>query len=456
MNDKNLNDVIEPELKFQLDEKKSSEVDGVNILGKVRGQFFVPDGASRNNRWYPKSLWEKVIENKDVQRRLKKRLMFGTVGHDEELGDKAIREGKVSHVITKIEIDSKGRGIGEALILNTPVGHNLNTVLRAGAELYVSSRADGTYDGEHKGMPVVNEDTYLLEGWDFVVDPGFLEAHPTIAESLINSHNKNEDTKTGSTKEISMNEELIKHITNENAELKNTVKNFTDEVKALKEDRIAVDEENAHLKEENAKLEEANKKVADFEKFAKHEELEEALKKLEEDKKLLAEFLELADNAGETKKCLEDLRDALVTYKEIGTADQIKEALEKSDKFVEEVSKLGKLEEIKTSLEAFNKQLTEEDEAKKEKENKELAEELGLKEEKVVELRKKFEIADIKEMFGAFKGETEPTNEDKDDDDSDKYKKTNEDKEDKEDKDLDEDAPVRKSRIERLNERLGK
>ena len=52
-------DIIDPRIKFQLMED-SSEVDGVHILAKVKGQFFVPDGKSRNGRFYPKELWEKT------------------------------------------------------------------------------------------------------------------------------------------------------------------------------------------------------------------------------------------------------------------------------------------------------------------------------------------------------------------------------------------------------------
>ena len=35
----------------------TSLIDGVNIIGMVEGQFFQPDGMSRNKRWYPRSLW---------------------------------------------------------------------------------------------------------------------------------------------------------------------------------------------------------------------------------------------------------------------------------------------------------------------------------------------------------------------------------------------------------------
>lgn len=453
----NLNDIIEPELSFTLDEKKSSEVDGVHILGKVKGQFFVPNGTSRNERYYPRELWEKVISDNNVQNKIQKRLMFGTIGHDAELGDKGVREGNASHVITKIYIDEKGRGMGEALILNTEVGRTLNTVLRAGSQLYVSSRADGTYANEKfEDMPVVDMNTYMIEGWDFVIDPGFLEAHPGIAESLNKIHNNIDkegdidmgENNSNSTKDLTMNEELIRHITNENAELKGTVKNLTDEVEALKEDSKAVTEENTHLKEENGSLEEANKKIATFEKFSTVEELEEKMTKIEEDSKSLASFLELADNAEETKQCLESVKTIITNYQEIGSVEEIKEALEKSNSFFDDVAKLGNLEEISKVIEAHAAKLEEEEKEVKTKEAKELAEALGISEEKIVALLEKYSVEDIKAIHEVKEAKITEEKED----DSDKYKKTNEEAEVKEE----EAAPIRESRIVRLNKRFAR
>lgn len=156
------------------------------ILGRVRGQFFCPDGFSRNGRFYPKSLWEKVIEKEEVRSRLRDRLMFGCIGHDEQpVSEEQLRKGEVSHIVTALSIDG-GKGIGEALILDTPAGRCLETYLRAGCRLKTSSRASGRYkDGaERDGMPVVDEDSYQFETFDFVVDPGFLEANPSLVERL--------------------------------------------------------------------------------------------------------------------------------------------------------------------------------------------------------------------------------------------------------------------------------
>jgi hypothetical protein len=132
---------------IQLGESKYSstapEVDGVNIIGKVTGESFVPGGFSRNKRFYPASLWEKVVNDPGVRKRLDDRTMYGSIGHEVKLDDAAFRNGDFTHIVSDIRITEDGKGEADYLILNTNAGRNLNTVLRAGSRVYVSTRADG-------------------------------------------------------------------------------------------------------------------------------------------------------------------------------------------------------------------------------------------------------------------------------------------------------------------------
>jgi uncharacterized Zn finger protein (UPF0148 family) len=105
------------------------------------------------------------------------------VGHVEEQLDDLIREGKVSHVVTDLKIMPDGKGWGRAEILDTPVGRVLKTLLESGSKLSVSSKAYGEYDGQTgEGYWRVSPNSFLLERFDFVVDPGFLEAQPKVKE----------------------------------------------------------------------------------------------------------------------------------------------------------------------------------------------------------------------------------------------------------------------------------
>jgi hypothetical protein len=174
-----LRDTIQGELRLV----ESKERKRPGVLAVVEGVFFVADKPSRNGRVYPRELWENVLSSPDLKRMLQNRLLFGTVGHVEEQLDDLIREGKVSHVVTDLKIMPDGRGWGRAEILDTPVGKVLKTLLESGSRLSVSSKAYGEYEGQTgEGYWRVSPSSFLLERFDFVVDPGFLEAQPQVRE----------------------------------------------------------------------------------------------------------------------------------------------------------------------------------------------------------------------------------------------------------------------------------
>jgi hypothetical protein len=232
----------------------SSIVDGKYIIGRVVGQFFVPGGTSRNGRFYPESLWEKVLKSSEVQERLSERKMFGTIGHDEEpVSESQLRNGEVSHIISKlwIDVDDSGKklGMGEALILGTQSGINLNIYLRSGVGLNTSSRASGRFlEGkENNGVPVVDEDSYIFETFDFVQDPGFLAAKPELVENF-NQSNK---------EQLNMNEDII-----------------STSLKAIMESRDAVRLQLDEALHEKAVVEKKLNDIAvKFEKLSKYEDV---------------------------------------------------------------------------------------------------------------------------------------------------------------------------------------
>jgi hypothetical protein len=166
------------------------------VLGVVEGVFFVSDRPSRNGRLYPRELWENVLRSEDVNRLLQNRLMIGTVGHDEVDFDSLIRDQKASHVVTELRMLPDGRGYGKAEILDTPVGRILHTLLKSGSRMSVSSKGYGDYSGmTAEGIQEVDPSSYVLERFDFVVDPGFLEARPSLKEQYEKAiKDRSEDT----------------------------------------------------------------------------------------------------------------------------------------------------------------------------------------------------------------------------------------------------------------------
>lgn len=205
MTKKILSEVYESKNPFSFSEDVE-QTGAKKYLGKVVGQFFVPNGASRNGRFYTKEFWESVIARPEIKTRLANGLMGGQIGHkDTPVSDEDWNKGEVSHKITRLWIETDPetgelKGMAEAIIFDTPSGRNLKAYLLAETKLYTSSRASGDYkEGkEVNGLPVVDESTYYLDTFDFVLNPGFLQAQP----SLIENYNKD-----GSKK---MNEEEIK------------------------------------------------------------------------------------------------------------------------------------------------------------------------------------------------------------------------------------------------------
>jgi hypothetical protein len=464
-----LRQTVSPDIQFSIVED-ASEVDGVHILAKIKGQFFVPDGTSRNGRYYPRALWEKQVDDPKIKTRLAKRTMFGTIGHNGDLDDAGIREGNASHFMTKIFIDEDGRGMGEALVMGTPTGKILNTLLRSGSALDVSSRADGTYKGKKDGLPIVDEATYSLSGWDFVIDAGFLEANPTIAESLDKAHdNENEEINVNQNEENKMDKELVKHITDENASLKVDLGKAADKNTELSEQFKNVSEENSHLKGEMGKLEEANKLIAQYAEIGTVEEVQEKLKASDETSKIVEAFKELGDTPEAVKEALTKSNDFMKKIEEdFGTHEQIKTALETSIEFKESVDELGSVEAIKESLETLKTIVETKEADDKVKLVKELAEELKIKEEKVTELLEKNSADDIRAMYAGILESTsdeslkyrkkkfdeakkkKPKSEEGDDDEEE------DDEESDGDDELKESKILGRNRISRLNEELQK
>lgn len=150
------------------------------VLGRMVGQYFVPNGVSRNNRFYSESLWKNTIESKRIKDKLAGG-MLGTVLHPKTTEkDGALNLAHpmyASHVTRNLYIDDKNRGVGESYVLDTPMGRIVDTFSKSGlVQLFVSSRAYGKMGNQKvNGIPIIEENSYFLDTFDIVLDPGFLE-----------------------------------------------------------------------------------------------------------------------------------------------------------------------------------------------------------------------------------------------------------------------------------------
>ena len=153
------------------------------FVAKLRGPVAVCDGTSLNQRFYSQKLWETAIRNKE--RELQEEGLFGTLGHDVEMDEAAISQGQITHKMTSMWINEKSKMVeAEILILNSAAGRELNTALRSGMKISTSSRAYGELKGKtSSGADIIDESTFRLIGFDFVLNPGVRAATPVLVES---------------------------------------------------------------------------------------------------------------------------------------------------------------------------------------------------------------------------------------------------------------------------------
>ena len=384
-------------LRWEVSEAETDDtgaVDGVGVLGRAVGPFFVVDGKSQNNRFYERKLWDRVLG--EANQTMARGQMLGTIGHGQPLDDNALLEGKASHRVSKLWIDEgKKMGMGEVLLLNTPAGRTLNAYLRGGVQFPVSSRGYGKYNGKMEdGTQVVDSDTYKLETFDFVRVPGIANAIPQIVESKEEETSEPVKAEVTPGNFVSMEDLKIalgslldeKNTPDPQAETsKGTVEVQEETIMAdensgqvltkMTEEKIRLEEELARALEANAQLAETNEAltaatnelqqtVEEYRNLGSIEHLSQVMdvtetmlqnRPMEEsDMVALVEQLEIYEELG-TPEELEELFDKFESfidgYDELGTPDELHEALDRSVAMLEAYNELGTPEEVN---EAFN------------------------------------------------------------------------------------------------------
>ena len=132
---------------------------------KIRGVFMQADIKNRNGRVYPQEILAKEVAkyNKNF---IKEKRAFGELGHPD---GPTVNLERVSHLITDLHPDGKNF-IGEAKIMDTPMGKIVKNLMDEGAKLGVSSRGMGSLD-QRNGANYVRDDFYLATAADIVADP---------------------------------------------------------------------------------------------------------------------------------------------------------------------------------------------------------------------------------------------------------------------------------------------
>ncbi len=132
---------------------------------KIKGVFLQSNIKNRNGRVYPQEILMKEVKeyNKDF---IKKNRAFGELGHPE---GPTVNLERVSHMITSLEPQGDNF-IGEAKIMDTPMGKIVKNLMDEGATLGVSSRGMGSL-ASRGGVNYVRSDFKLATAGDIVADP---------------------------------------------------------------------------------------------------------------------------------------------------------------------------------------------------------------------------------------------------------------------------------------------
>ena len=131
----------------------------------IRGIFMQGDIKNRNGRIYPKDVLMKEVGNYN-RKFVDENRAFGELGHPD---GPTVNLERVSHLVTSLKPDGSNV-LGEARILETPMGKIVKTLMDEGTKLGVSSRGMGSLD-ERNGAKYVRDDFYLAAAADIVADP---------------------------------------------------------------------------------------------------------------------------------------------------------------------------------------------------------------------------------------------------------------------------------------------
>ena len=155
-----ISEFTENDIEFITEQDKKTGKKGY----KIRGIFAQAEKKNRNGRIYPMPIIEKAVNKYDTEQVQRGRAV-GELNHPE---GPTVNLDKVSHKINKLEFQGNDI-VGEASILETPMGQIVKGLLDGGVTFGVSTRGMGSLSQRNNAM-VVNDD-YILNAVDIVQDP---------------------------------------------------------------------------------------------------------------------------------------------------------------------------------------------------------------------------------------------------------------------------------------------
>ena len=137
---------------------------------KIKGVFMQGNIKNRNGRVYPTDVLEQEIKRYD-EKFIQKNRAYGELGHPE---GPTVNLDRVSHMVTSLKREGSNF-IGEAKIMETPMGKIVKNIMDEGGMLGVSSRGMGSLE-QKNGANYVKDDFMLAAAADIVADPSAPQA----------------------------------------------------------------------------------------------------------------------------------------------------------------------------------------------------------------------------------------------------------------------------------------
>jgi hypothetical protein len=131
---------------------------------KLRGVMMESDTQNRNGRIYEGKILKKETQ-RYINEYVNKNRALGELNHP---SGPTVNLDRVSHMVTNLKENGK-QILGEAKIIDTPMGKIVKNLIDAGAKLGVSSRGMGSLE-KRNGVNYVKED-FTLAAIDIVADP---------------------------------------------------------------------------------------------------------------------------------------------------------------------------------------------------------------------------------------------------------------------------------------------
>ena len=146
----------------------TEEKEGGGKNYKIKGVFLQADIKNRNGRIYPMGILEPEVK-KYNDNFIDQKRAYGELGHPD---GPTVNLERASHITTSLNRDGKNF-LGEAKILETPMGKIVKSLMDEGCKLGVSSRGMGSVSKTpgQEGANVVQSDFYLATAADIVADP---------------------------------------------------------------------------------------------------------------------------------------------------------------------------------------------------------------------------------------------------------------------------------------------